>query len=66
MNSPDWEVLFRAVQDARRILRELVSSKSFDAAHTVEGLYAVLDRDEVIHVLHRLSRQPVARLTEEG
>ena len=64
MNSPDWEVLFRTVQDARRILSEFVSSKSF--AHTLEGLYAVLDRDEVIHVLDRVSRQPVARLTEEG
>ncbi|MDE5444148.1 hypothetical protein GWG65_22375 [Bradyrhizobium sp. CSA207] len=66
MNNPDLEVLFRAVQDARHILRECVISNSFDAAHMVERLHAVLDRDEVIHVLARVSRQPVAQLTEEG
>jgi hypothetical protein len=62
MNNPDQHTLFRAIEDARRILGEDMATGSRDAKGTLERLLAVLDRDDVIHALDRMNRVPVARL----
>ena len=43
MNSPDQDILLRAMDDARRILREYIEPGPRDAKRTVERLLAVLD-----------------------
>jgi hypothetical protein len=64
MNSPDQDVLIRAVEDARRILGEYIGPGPRDATRTVERLLAVLDRNEVILALDRIKRRRVIRLVE--
>ena len=64
MNSPDQDVLIRAVEDARRILREYIEPGPRDATRTMERLLAVLDRNEVILALDRIKRCRVIRLVE--
>ena len=64
MNSPDQDVLIRAVEDARRILGEYIEPGARDATRTMERLLAVLDRDEVILALDRIKRRRVIRLVE--
>jgi hypothetical protein len=56
MNSPDQDTLLRAVEDARRILREYIEPGPHDATQTVERLLAVLDREDLVHALDRLNR----------
>jgi hypothetical protein len=58
MNSPDHDVLFRAVLDARRVL-----GKDEEGSRTLERLRAVLNKDELVHALDRMNHRPVARLT---
>ena len=65
MKNPDQETLIRAIEDARRILGEYIEpGRPRDAARTVERLLAVLDRNDVIHVLDRIKRRRVMRLVE--
>src|SRR6266566_4659429 len=55
MNSPDQDVLIRAVEDARRILGEYIEPGPRDATRTMERLLAVLDRNEVILALDHIA-----------
>jgi hypothetical protein len=48
MNTPDIELVLRAVEDARRIL----------------GEYVALDREDLVYALGRLNRRRVSRLVE--
>jgi hypothetical protein len=64
MNSPDQDILLRAMDDARRILREYIEPGPRDAKRTVERLLAVLDKPELAHALDRLTRRRVIRLVE--
>jgi hypothetical protein len=64
MNSPDQDNLLRAMDDARRILREYIEPGPRDAKRTVERLLAVLDKPELAHALDRLTRRRVIRLVE--
>jgi hypothetical protein len=70
MNTPDEDVLLRAIEDARRILGEYVAPETpgepGDATHTIERLLAVLDRDEVVHALDRMTRRRTLRLEDES
>lgn len=54
MNSPDQGTLVRAIEDARRILKEHFQSRPRDAARTLERVLAVLDRNEILHALDRI------------
>ena len=64
MKSPDQDVLIRATEDARRILREFIDPGPHDAMRTVERLLAVLDKPELAHALDRMNRRRVIRLVE--
>jgi hypothetical protein len=64
MNTTDQDTVLRAVEDARRILREYIAPGSHDATRTVHRLIAVLDRDEVVHALDRMKRRRTLRLVE--
>jgi hypothetical protein len=65
MNSPDQDVLMRAVEDARRILGEYIEPGPRNPARTVERLLAVLDRNDIIILaLDRMKRCRVIRLVE--
>jgi hypothetical protein len=64
MNNPDQDTVIRAIEDARRILREYIAPGPRDAKHTVEHLLAVLDRNDVVHALDRIKRRRVIRLVE--
>jgi hypothetical protein len=64
MNNPDQETVLRAIEDARRILGEYVEPGQRDATRTVERLLAVLDRNDVVHALDRITRRRVIRLVE--
>jgi hypothetical protein len=65
MNTPDLEMVLRAVTDARRILGEYIDPDRLrDSGETVERLLATLDREDLIHALDRLNRRRVIRLVE--
>ena len=64
MNSPDQDTIIRAVEDARRILGEYIELGPRDAPRTVYRLFAVLDRDEVVHALDRMKRRRAFRLVD--
>jgi len=64
MNSPDQDVLVRAVEDARRIVGVYIEPGPRDATRTVERLLAVLDKNEVILALDRIKRRRLIRLVE--
>jgi hypothetical protein len=64
MKSPDQDVLIRATEDARRILREFIDPGPHDAMRTVERLLAVLDKPEIVYALDRMNRRRVIRLVE--
>jgi hypothetical protein len=64
MNNPDQDTLIRAVEDARRILGEYIEPGPRDATRTVHRLFAVLNRDDVLHALDRMKRRRVIRLVE--
>ncbi len=67
MNPPDEDVVLRATEDARRILGEYIAPESpWDATSTIERLLAVLDRDEVVHALDRMTRRRTHRLVERN
>src|SRR3982074_2445900 len=62
MNSPDQETVLRAIEDARRILGDYIKPGQSDAARTVEHLIAVLDKNDVVHALDRMTHRRVLRL----
>jgi hypothetical protein len=64
MNSPDQDTLVRAVEDARRILGEYIEPGPRDATQTVARLLAVLDRDDLMHVLDRMNRRRAIHLVK--
>ena len=64
MNSPDQEVLLRAIEDARMILAEYVELRPRDPVRTIDRLLAVLDNENVVHALDRLKRRSVPRIVE--
>jgi hypothetical protein len=64
LSTPDQETLVRAVEDARRILGEYIEPSQHDATETVQRLLAVLDKDDVVHALDRLTRRRAMRLVE--
>jgi hypothetical protein len=66
MKSPDQDILIliRAMDDARRILREFIEPGPSDAMRTVERLLILLDRNDVVHALDRTKRCKVIRLVE--
>jgi hypothetical protein len=57
MNNTDQDTVLRAMEKARRILREYIASGSHDATRTVHRLTAVLDRDDVVLALDRMKRR---------
>jgi Fe2+ or Zn2+ uptake regulation protein len=64
MNTPDMDVVLRAVEDARRVLREYIEPQPRDAVSTVDRLLTILDRQDLVHALNRLHRGRVIRLVE--
>jgi hypothetical protein len=64
MNSPDQDIVLRAIEDARRILGDYIAPGPSDATRTVHRLIAVLDRDEVVHAIDRMKRRRTIRLVE--
>jgi hypothetical protein len=54
MNNPDQDMLIRALEDARRVLREYIEPGPRDAARTGERLLAILDRSDLVHALDRI------------
>jgi hypothetical protein len=54
MNSPDQSTLVRAIEDARRILKEHFQSRPRDATRTLERVLAVLDKKEILLALDRI------------
>jgi hypothetical protein len=64
MISTDQETLIRAIEDARRILREYVAVEQRDPTRTVERLLAILDKNDVVHALDRMNRRRVIRLVD--
>jgi hypothetical protein len=62
--STDQETLIRAIEDARRILREYVAVEQRDPTRTVERLLAILDKNDVVHALDRMNRRRVIRLVD--
>jgi hypothetical protein len=65
MKSPDQDlILIRAIEDARRILREFIDPGPHDAMRTVERLLAVLDKPEIVYALDRINRRRAIRLVE--
>ena len=66
MKTPDQDilVLIRAIEDARRILREFIEPGPSDPMRTVERLLILLDRNDVVHALDRTKRRRVIRLVE--
>jgi hypothetical protein len=64
MNSPDHDMLIRAIEDAWRILGKYIEPGPRDPARTVERLLAVLDRNDVVQALDRMRRRRVIRLVE--
>jgi hypothetical protein len=65
MNTPDLELVLRAIEDARRILREYIEPDRLrDPGETVERLLVALDREELVHALDRLNRRRVIRLVK--
>jgi hypothetical protein len=64
MDNPDQDTLIRAVEDARRVLKEYIAPGPRDAARTVDRLLTVLDRNDVVHALDRIKRRRVIRLVE--
>jgi hypothetical protein len=66
MNTPDEDVVLRAIEDARRILGEYIAEPPKEATRTIERLLTVLDRDEVVHALDRMTRRRTHRLVERN
>lgn len=67
MNTPDEDVVLRAIEDARRILGEYIAPEPpGDVTRTIERLLAVLDREEVVHALDRMTRRRTHRLVERN
>jgi hypothetical protein len=65
MNTPDMEVVLRAMEDARRILVEYTEPDRLrDPAETLERLLTTLDREDLVKALDRLNRRRVIRLVE--
>ncbi|NOJ43117.1 hypothetical protein [Bradyrhizobium australiense] len=64
MNTPDQDIILRAMEDARRILGEYIAPGPRDATLTVHRLITVLDRDEVVHALDRMKKRRTLRLVE--
>jgi hypothetical protein len=64
MNNPDQDTVLRAIEDARRILDEYIEPGPRDATLTVERLFVVLNRDDVVHALDRMNRRKVLRLVD--
>ena len=66
MKTPDQDILIliRAIEDARRILREFIEPGPSDPMRTVERLLILLDRNDVVHALDRTKRCKVIRLVE--
>ena len=62
MKNPDHETMVRAIEDARRVLAEYIQLGARDAPQTVDRLFAVLDRREVVHALVRINKRDVERL----
>ena len=63
MNNPDQDTVLRAIEDARCILSEYIEGPR-DATRTVERLFVVLNRDDVVHALDRMNRRKVLRLVK--
>ena len=57
MNTPDQDIVLRAMDDAKRILGEYNAPHPRDAVITVHRLIAVLERDEVVQALNRMKRR---------
>jgi hypothetical protein len=64
MNNPDQDTVLRAIEDARRILDEYIEPGPRDATLTVERLFVVLNRDDVVHALDRMNRRKMLRLVD--
>ncbi|OCK59446.1 hypothetical protein [Bradyrhizobium sp. LMTR 3] len=64
MNTPDQDIILRAMEDVRRILGEYIAPGPRDATATVHRLIAVLDRDDVVQALDRMKRRRTMRLVE--
>jgi hypothetical protein len=63
MNTPDEDIVLKAMEDARRILVEYIAGQR-DATLTVHRLLAVLDQVDVGHALDRIKRRQNMRVVE--
>jgi hypothetical protein len=64
MNTPDQDMVLRAIEDARRILGEYIEPGSRDPMRTVERLLVVLDNEDLVRALDRMNRRKALRLVE--
>ena len=64
MTTTDQDTVLQAVENARRILREYIVPGPGDATQTVHRLFAVLDRDELVHALDRMKKRRTLRIVE--
>ena len=66
MNNPDQDIVLRALEDALQILGEYDPIGALDARRTVERLWVVLERDDVVHALDHMKRRRSLRLVHSA
>jgi hypothetical protein len=64
MNTPDQDLVLRALEDARQILAEYEAVGDFDGRRTIGRLFVLLDREDLLHAMDRIKRRRVLRLVE--
>jgi hypothetical protein len=61
----DQETVLRALEAARSILGECIAGQR-GAAVTVERLFDMLNRSDIVQALDRMSRRRILRLIDHG
>jgi hypothetical protein len=61
----DQETVLRALEAARSILSECIAGQR-GAAMTVERLFDILDKGDVVRALDRMSRRRILRPVDSG
>ena len=61
----DQETVLRALETARSLLSECIAGQR-GAAVTVERLFDVLNKSDVVRALDRMSRRRILRLVDSG
>ena len=65
MLTDDQETVLRALEAARSILNECIAGQR-GAAMTVERLFDILDKGDVVRALDRMSRRRILRPVDSG